>query len=435
MTLPKLSNHFQNRLPSSIRLAQIEFNKRKDLINVVNTAIGNVSLPMHPAMQKRMFNLDLDDSPFKDGIVKYTTTKGTDECNEAFLQIIESSGFDRSGLYSQITDGGSQAMELVICGTCGDAGSTESPLLLIDAAYTNYTSLAKQLGRRTISVSRTLDKSGVFSFPDLSEIEQVIKKEKPGALVVIPYDNPTGQFIDHKTMINFGKLCVKYKMWMISDEAYRELYYTNSMPTSVWGLTESEVPGITGRRISIETASKVWNACGLRIGALITDSHDMHVKAINENTANLCSNSIGQYIFGSLAHESKEALQNWYKKQRQYYFEMLNHLSTELKKQLPGIIVSNPDASIYSVIDVRDIAKPGFKANDFVMYMAKEGSIYIDGLKYTLLVSPMAGFYNTTSENNPGHFQMRVAFVETPEKMKLVPQLFHALFKEYESRR
>ena len=51
----KISNHFKNRSPSAIRSAQILFSKRKDIddIKVVNMAIGNISLPMYPAMLKR----------------------------------------------------------------------------------------------------------------------------------------------------------------------------------------------------------------------------------------------------------------------------------------------------------------------------------------------------------------------------------------------
>ncbi|PIE02780.1 MAG: aminotransferase class I/II [Acidobacteria bacterium] len=434
MNKPTLSNHIKDRLPSAIRLAQIEFNNREDKIGVVNTAIGNVSLPMHPAMQERMLHLNAEQSPFKDGVVKYTTTKGLNECNHAFLHVIESSGFKTNKLYSQITDGGSQAMELMIVAVCGDAGTDKAPLLLIDAAYTNYTSLAKRLGRKTVSVQRQLNDNGKFSFPNMSEIEETIKKEKPGAMVVIPYDNPTGQFIDQQTMTEFAKLAIKYNMWMISDEAYRELYYTEDKPSSIWALDEDQLPGITGRRVSIETSSKVWNACGLRIGALVTDNRELNIKCVNENTASLCSNAIGQYIFSALGKVSVNELKDWYQKQRAYYFGMLKKLSTDLKALLPGIIVSSPDASIYSVVDVRKIAKPGFDAGEFVMYMATKGCVSLDGETYTLLVSPMAGFYNT-EENNPGLTQMRIAYVEAPHKMELVPKLFAALFKEFEAKR
>ena len=432
----KMSGHFQSRKPSAIRLAQIEFMKRSDDTEAINTAIGNVSLPMHPAMQKRMFELGGKESPFKDGVVKYSATAGIKECNDAFLNIIASSGLDTSKLSSQITDGGSQAMELVILGCCGDAGTDEKPLLLIDAAYTNYNAMASRVGRKTVSVSRTLSRDGLFSLPDQQEIETLIKKHHPGAMVIIPYDNPTGQFMDRQAMKELAELCVKYNMWMISDEAYRELFYLDKEVSSIWALNDSEVPGIEGRRMSIETASKVWNACGLRIGAIVTDNHDFHTKCVAENTANLCSNVIGQYIFGSLAHEKHSDLRNWYKEQRDYYRPMMFQLNDDLKALLPGIIVSRPDASIYSVVDVCDIAKEGFDADEFVLFCSQKGSVVIDGVAYTLLAAPMAGFYSIEAgKHNPGITQMRIAFVEPKDKMALVPRLFAALFKEFEGNR
>ena len=104
---PELSKHFSSRTPSAIRLAQIEFMKRTDDVKDINVAIGNVSLPMPPAMQERMRNLGTEGSPFAEGVVKYSATVGYKEANDAFLNIIASSGFQTDRLYSQITDGGS----------------------------------------------------------------------------------------------------------------------------------------------------------------------------------------------------------------------------------------------------------------------------------------------------------------------------------------
>jgi aspartate aminotransferase len=88
------------------------------------------------------------------------------------------------------------------------------------------------------------------------------------------------------------------------------------------------------------------------------------------------------------------------------------------------------------VIDVRDIAKPGFDALDFVLWSAERGTVDVDGEPWTLLTAPMAGFYDTPEgQPNPGKSQMRVAYVETPEKMALVPRLFAELFTQYEAQR
>ena len=436
MPMPVLSEHYRNREPSSIRLSQIEFLKRKDKVEALNIAIGNVSLPMHSAMINRLNNICTEGSPFKNGVVAYTSTAGMEEANRAVKNIIASSGFKTDKLYSIITDGGSQSMELVIIGVCGKAGTDERPLLLIDPAYTNYISFAERCGRKTVSISRTLQDDGTFSLPDFKEIKEVIKKHKPGALVVIPYDNPTGQFYDEESMIKLAWLCVKYNMWFISDEAYRELYYTGKKVSSVWGLDNSIVPGVEGRRISIETASKVWNACGIRIGSLVSDNAEFLQKAQAEYTANLCANALGQYIFGALANESHEELQKWYDKQRNYYRCMMMGVRNALKHKFPGIIASSPEAALYSVVDVRNIAKPGFNVNDFVLYCARTGKIDIDGKSYTLLGAPMTGFYAPVKgKKNPASTQMRIAYVLSPEKMALVPYLFEKLFYEFEANR
>ncbi|KKL15323.1 hypothetical protein LCGC14_2506760, partial [marine sediment metagenome] len=286
---------------------------------------------------------------------------------------------------------------------------------------------------------------GVFSLPDFDEIEEAIRENKPGALLVIPYDNPTGQCYGRDLMAALAGLCVRYGLWMISDEAYRELYYQGSAAVSIWDLTNHDVPGIEGRRISIESSSKVWNACGLRIGALVTDSEEFHRRSVAEYTANLCPNAIGQYIFGALAHESRQDLHGWYGRQRDYYQELMTRLTGELISSLPGIIVSIPAASIYSVVDVREITRPGFSALDFVLFCARRGKVPLKEGDFTLLVAPMSGFYEggpvgtertgEESSENPGLTQMRIAYVEPPEQMNRVPHLFKELLTRFERQR
>ena len=436
MSRPPLSAHFESRRPSVIRVAQIKFAERTDGAEAVNVAIGNVSLPMHPAMRDRLRRAGHEGYGFGDGVVGYTATVGTDEARRAVLNVIASSDFPVDGLHAQITDGGSQAMELTVLGTCGPAGSDERPLLLIDPAYTNYNAFAERLGRATVCVSRELDSSGKFQLPSMDELGSVTARTKPGAMVVIPYDNPTGQLYTPAMMRTFAELAVKFDCWLVSDEAYRELHYEAIDCTSVWGITEEQVPGITGRRISIETASKVWNACGLRIGALVTDNLRFHQQAVAENTASLCPSALGQYVFGGLADVDHVDLRHWYQSQRDYYKKMLAHVANGIRRRMPSVVVSSPDASLYSVVDVRDAVEPGFDALDFVLYCATEGYVDVDGRKLTLLTAPMAGFYTVPEGHpNPGRTQMRVAYVQPPEHMAMVPRLFEELLQSYEARR
>ena len=436
MATPRMSELFQSRKPSVIRMAQIRYDQRRDDTRAINVAIGNIPLPMYPAMIDRMKHLDAPDSPFKDGAVMYSATSGRQETIDAFLNVIASSGFDTGKLHAHITEGGTQAMELLISGVCGPAGADTDPLLLIDAAYTNYKTLCQRLGRATCSITRTLGDDGKFSLPAMAEIERVIEAKRPNAILVIPFDNPTGQYYDKATFVELARLAVKHNLWLISDEAYRELYYTGDDTgepcSSIWGLTDADVPGIEGRRIGIETTSKVWNACGLRIGALVTDNPDFHRQAIAEHTVSLCSSVIGQYIFGAVAHESHEALRAWYAQQRDYYRGMLFDFTSRMREALPGVIVSSPDAALYSVIDVKNLVDEDFSALDFVVWCASEGKIDVDGQPMTVLTAPMAGFYSVPEgQPNPGRTQMRVAYVGTPEEMARIPSIFAALLRAY----
>jgi aspartate aminotransferase len=430
-----LSAHFEARQPSAIRLAQQVFLARTDGCVAINTAIGNVSLPMHPALQARMRALGQPGGGFEDGVVAYTPTAGTPEANAAVLNVLAASGANTEGLYTQITEGGSQGMELSILGACGPAGGAQHPLLMLDPAYTNYTAMALRTGRHVVSVSRTLQRDGHFTVPPMEDIELVIRATQPGALAVVPYGNPTGQLIGHEAMIQLAQLCVKHGMWFISDEAYRELYYSDDAgtPSSIWRIDDSVVPGIEGRRVSLETASKVWNACGLRIGALITDNAEFHQRAVAEQTANLCPSALGQHIYGALAHVSHAELHTWFEHQRAHYRRVFVDLAAELREVLPLAVVSRPDAAVYSVVDVRPMVGPDFEAGAFVRWCAESGQVDIDGVPHTLLVAPMAGFY-TCSGENPGRTQMRIACVETNAHMALVPRLLAALLGDYLSR-
>ncbi|MFA7662499.1 MAG: aminotransferase class I/II-fold pyridoxal phosphate-dependent enzyme [Patescibacteria group bacterium] len=424
---PKISQHFKSRQPSSIRMAQFEYAKRHDGVKAINLAIGNISLPMHPAMKEKM--LMLQATQLENGVVKYSPTAGFENAQKTFLHLITSSGFDSVGLYCQVTDGGSQAMEMAILGVCGPAGSDESPLMLIEPAYTNYRQFAQRLGRKVVSVNRELNDKGEFELPDLKKIEKLIQKYKPGALVIIPFDNPTGQLYTSEMMLNLAKLCVEYDMWIISDEAYRNFYYQGKN-VSIWGIDNEQLADIEGRRISIETSSKAFNACGLRVGALVTDNAEFYHKSVAEYTANLSPNTIGQIIFSTLLDQNKDDLEKWYQQQRTYYQEMMDEVYVGLKRLEPKLIVSQPQAALYSVIDVRKMVSKNFSADAFVLWAAYEGWAEIENKKLTLLLAPMSGFYSVENAES-GRTQFRLAYVESLDKMKLVPQLFVKLLEKY----
>ena len=427
---PSLSEHYINRQPSAIRKAQILFNSRtdKDEIEVVDLAIGNISLPMHSKMLHRMNQLGELDSPFRNGIVRYSSTEGIEECKKAIINSIAAEIPNKSiyDLDCVITDGGSQAMELMLLGVSGT--TRNSPIIVIDPLYTNYIEFANRLSIPIFSVLRPRDENGSYRKLDISEVRKKVDKKNPNGILIIPADNPTGYQMMQDEIIEIAKICVEKNIWLISDEAYRNIYYTDIGPTSIWNISNKIVPGIKGKRISIESVSKVWNACGLRIGALVTDNKFMFDKVRSEYTANLCANVIGQYIFGAIASLSRQEIVDWYKTQRNYYSEIIIDLVNGFEEELPNLIISKPKASIYLILDFSDITPKSFNISRFIEYSAKYGKYKYKNKDYTLLLSPMNGFYSDkVSEDKLA----RLALVESKEKMKVVPSLLSNLLKNY----
>ena len=427
---PSISDHYIKREPSSIRKAQILFQSRPDfsIVEVINLAIGNISLPMHPAMLSRLKGIGKPDSPFADGVVQYTASEGTAECKTAILNSInaELSQNISNDINCVITDGGSQAMELMLLGVSGTSGG--EPIMVIDPLYTNYVEFAKRLSIPMVSLERNLNADGSFGDLDIIKIRKKIDEDNPNGILIIPADNPTGLQMSQNLINEIAKICVEKDIWLVSDEAYRNIYFSGTGPSSIWQISNTDVPGIQGRRISIESVSKVWNACGLRIGALVTDNKIMYQKVRSEYTANLCANVIGQYVFGAVAQMSANEIIDWYSRQRAYYSKTIIRLIKELKEELPGIILSSPGAAIYIVLDFKNITPSDFNASKFIEYCSLNGKIRINSKYYTLLLSPMEGFYN---QKLKGEKQARIALVEPESKMKMVPKILSRLLENY----
>ena len=125
---PVLSNYFRNKKPSDVRLGSLKFAKREDNVELVNCAIGNVTLPMYPKMMERLVNMGQVGYGFSDGVVKYEITTGHPETIAAFKNVLTQQGFETEDLYVQVTDGASMAMQVAMLGICGEPGVDDKPL-------------------------------------------------------------------------------------------------------------------------------------------------------------------------------------------------------------------------------------------------------------------------------------------------------------------
>lgn len=441
------SDYFKSLKPTAIRRASELFLKRDDNIRCVNGSIGNISLPVHYEMWNGLAELVNGDRSVLRRVyevvfgrvpkpIKYSGTVGIDEAREGILNIIAATTTcNTKDLYAHVTAGGSEAMILMMLGCCGNPGEDKYPLLVFDPTYTNYMELAEQIGRKVVSVRRKLSDDGIFTIPSEEEIDTAMEQHNPGAALVIIEDNPTAHSYTKKEMTTIGKLCVKHGIKMVSDEAYRGMNISNGgRSASVWNLTDDDVPGIVGNRASIESGSKWGNLCGGRIGALVTDSKSFHDSGVAAHSPSLCSNVIAQHALAAMANLDHHEIQGWFRALGLYYHLLKNNVTQELKRETPGLIVSKPGGAPYSTLDTRNInwLKPSFNAEDFVNFCAQYGSVLIDGEPTTLLLSPMADFYNVDpGEENPGRTQARLAYAAPPEDLYLVPKLFYPLLRQF----
>ena len=262
-------------------------------------------------------------------------------------------------------------MELVITGCCGPAGSGERPLLVIDAAYTNYKSFAERTGRATVSITRTLQDDGPSPCRAWPRSRRLIVATSPGRWWSSPTTIPTGQLYSTSSWSGLARLCVKHDIWLVSDEAYRELFYTGGPAVSVWGLERAG--GAGHQRPAHQDRVRLQGVERLRPAHRRPGDRQRGVPRrawprTRSTSAQRTSASTSSARWRTRPHAELAA---WYERQREYYRGMLVGVTGERSASCPGLVVSRPDARIYSVVDVRDVVTPGFDAQDFVILLRR----------------------------------------------------------------
>ncbi|MDQ6985618.1 MAG: aminotransferase class I/II-fold pyridoxal phosphate-dependent enzyme [Candidatus Dojkabacteria bacterium] len=186
----------------------------------------------------------------------------------------------------------------------------------------------------------------------------------------MPYNNPTGNFLRQPYLDSLSEICASNNIWLISDEAYRGLNYTGEENSTIWKTKNNYE-----NKISIDSASKLWNACGLRIGALVTNNQQLHNLCVAEYTANLCTNVLGQKLFAVINDLSESEIKDWIESLKKIYFKRLNNIRNELLDLNNDLIISKPESSLYLIIDVKKAVNKDFSAKEFALYCAEKGKI------------------------------------------------------------
>ncbi|MBE6209517.1 MAG: pyridoxal phosphate-dependent aminotransferase [Rikenellaceae bacterium] len=298
-----------------------------------------------------------------------------------------------------VTSGGSEAVLFAFM-SCLNPGDE---IIVPEPAYANYMAFAISAGAVIRPITSTIDDG--FALPPIEKFEELINERTRGILICNP-NNPTGYLYTRKEMNCIRDLVKKHDLFLFSDEVYREFIYTGSPYISACHLE-----GIEDNVVLIDSVSKRYSECGIRIGAFITKN-----KALRNAVMKFCQARLSPPLLGQIVAEaSLDAPREYSIHTYEEYIERRNCLIDELNK-LPGVYSPIPMGAFYTVARL-----PIDDSDRFCEWCLKEFSY--DGA--TVMLAPASGFY---SNPDMGRNEVRIAYVlEKPELKKAIQILGKAL--------
>lgn len=288
-----------------------------------------------------------------------------------------------------ITTGGSEAVLFAFM-SCLNPGDE---IIIPEPAYANYMAFAISAGATIRTVSTSIEEG--FALPKVEQFEELINERTRGILICNP-NNPTGYLYTRKEMNRIRDLVKKYDLFLFSDEVYREYIYTGSPYISACHLE-----GIEENVVLIDSVSKRYSECGIRIGALITKNRTLRNAVMKFCQARLSPPLIGQII----AEASMDASRNYMIHTYEEYIERRNCLIDGLNK-IPGVYSPIPMGAFYTVARL-----PIDDSDRFCAWCLEE----FDYEGETIMLAPASGFYTDPSK---GRNEVRIAYVLNKDDLR-----------------
>lgn len=281
-----------------------------------------------------------------------------------------------------ITSGGSEAVLFAFL-SCLNPGDE---IIVPEPAYANYMAFAISVGAKIKTIATTIEEG--FSLPKVEKFEELINEHTRAILICNP-NNPTGYLYTRREMHQIRDLVKKYDLYLFSDEVYREFIYTGSPYISACHLE-----GIENNVVLIDSVSKRYSECGIRVGALITKNEEVRSAVMKFCQARLSPPLLGQLVAEASIDEPEEYSREVYDE----YVERRKCLIDGLNR-IPGVYSPIPMGAFYTVAKL-----PVDNAEKFCAWCLTD--FEYEG--QTVMMAPAAGFYTTP---NAGINQVRIAYV------------------------
>lgn len=367
-------------------------------VKIYHLNIGQPDLPTPEVGLEALKNIDRT-------ILEYSPSDGYLTLREKLVEYYRQYRIDLSPNDIIVTSGGSEAVLFAFM-TCLNPGDE---IIVPEPAYANYMAFAVSAGAVIRPVISTIDDG--FALPPVQEFEKLINERTRGILICNP-NNPTGYLYTRREMEQIRDIVKKYNLFLFSDEVYREFIYTGSPYISACHLE-----GIEDHVVLIDSVSKRYSECGIRIGALITKNKMVHDAVMKFCQARLSPPLIGQVVAEASIDAPRSYLMNTYDE----YIERRKCLIDGLNK-IPGVYSPIPMGAFYTVAQL-----PIDDSDKFCAWCLEE--FQYEG--ETVMMAPASGFY---SDSEHGRNQVRIAYVLKKEDLQRALFILGKALEAYNSR-
>ncbi|MBD5314095.1 MAG: pyridoxal phosphate-dependent aminotransferase [Bacteroides sp.] len=380
------------------RLAPLANDAKARGIKVYHLNIGQPDVPTPPAGLEALKHIDRK-------VLEYSPSAGLPSLREKLREYYHRFNIEVDVDDIIVTTGGSEAVLFAFM-ACLDPGDE---IIVPEPAYANYMAFAISAGAKIITVPSNIDQG--FALPPVEKFEELITPRTKGILICNP-NNPTGYLYTMKEMLQIRDLVKKYDLFLFSDEVYREFCYTGAPYISAFHL-----PGIEEQVVLIDSVSKRYNECGIRIGALITKHPQLKTNVMKFCQARLSPPLLGQIVAEASIDTPGEYMLATYNE----YVERRKFLIDELNK-IPGCYTPIPMGAFYTVVKL-----PVDDADKFCQWCLRDFNL--DG--ETIFMAPASGFYTTPGM---GKDEVRMAYVLNKEDLSRAMKILAAALKAYPGR-
>ena len=397
--MPEISNKGLSMPQSPIRkLVPFAENAKKDGKKVYHLNIGQPDIKSPQVALDAVKNFDKN-------VVEYSHSAGVESYRKGLAAYYQSLDIHVDHNDLMITTGGSEAL-LFALNSCLDAGDE---VIIPEPFYANYNGFSISSGVTVKPISTSIEDG--FSLPPIEEFVKLITPKTKAILICNP-GNPTGYLYSKEELEILRDIVIKYDLFLFADEVYREFVYDGNKHLSVLS-----IQGLENHAIVIDSTSKRYSMCGIRVGCIVSKNQEIIQTALKFAQARLSTPTFGQ-IAGEAALLTPKSyfddVINEYVSRRDLLVDGLN--------KIDGVICPKPKGAFYAIAQL-----PVDNADRFAQWLLED----FDFNGETLMVAPAEGFY---SSKGKGFNEVRIAYVLNQESLKRAIKCLEEALKVYPGR-